>query len=93
MNKNTEGDFTFQVDGWIKSFKKDLEIFSSEMDDYNDEVNNHREELQFNFENLCRLENRIDRIEIMLEKVLGNMNTDASTTKVSNLQQLKDKTF
>lgn len=92
MNAREKEEFKEEVDAWIKNFKHDLDIFSGELDDYNDEVNNHREELQFNFENLCRLENKIDRIELLLEKVIDSVHIN-NVKNITSMQPLKDKAF
>jgi len=93
MNKKEAEQFKADVDSWIKSFKGDLATFSSEIDDCTDDVTAHREELQFNFENLCRLETRIDKIEGMLESVLYALEFTKAKDKFSNVQPLKDKSF
>jgi len=94
MTKIEAEDFQFEVDAWIKSFKKDIDLFSSELDGCNDEIGNHREELQFHFENICKLENKVDHMEELMEKILLNMELRDSINRIEkkrSLQPLKEK--
>jgi len=54
--------------------------------------------LQFQFENLCRIESRIDKLEDTFERILEVLETTSSPVldqikeqKLSNVQMLKDK--
>ncbi len=97
MKKEEHIRFRQEVDAWIKGFRKELQDFSADVDDVDDEVKSHSEELQFQFENLCRIESRIDKLEETFERILDEMNaqsgslTRGKSAGMSNIEVLRDK--
>ncbi len=91
MKKEEATHFRNEVDSWIKSFKRDIDLMDNELQEYHDEIKNHNEELQFNFENVCRLESKVDRLEQTMERMMQILEVQGSNSNISNMQPLKDK--
>ncbi|MFH1850676.1 MAG: hypothetical protein ABH879_10960 [archaeon] len=82
-------DFRREIDAWIKGFRRELNAHSSEMDDFGDMIRAHNEEIRFNYENIVRLETKLDRIETLLEDVYGALSREQAREVGPVIQKLR----
>ncbi|NOZ80219.1 MAG: hypothetical protein GXP63_00985 [DPANN group archaeon] len=82
-------DFRDDVDQWIKGFKRDIDCFSNELDDLSDEFSKQREEHLLFYENLDRVEQKVDHLQASFEKMAVLLGRQAELS--GTVQPLKER--
>jgi len=57
------------VDAWIKDFNRRLQILDIDTLNNSECVNTNTEEIAFNYENMCRIEHKLDRLEAEMKNL------------------------
>ena len=89
-NKVEAANFRDEVDQWIKSFKRGIDLFSNDMDDLSDEFEKQREEHLMFYENLDRVERKIETLQESFDKVASLLKADQRRV-LSNITPLRNR--
>ena len=77
-----------EMDAWIKSLRQEIKIAGDELDDALDEQRKQKEEIQFNYENITQLQERLDKIELTMERLVSLVE-NLTMRKTVHLKPLK----